>query len=83
MAADTDREIRNTRQWAIGIIIMLLIQAAGVIVWAGALNQRVGQAEQDIDKLEVRVDDVDSDIRAILVGIEAIKGRLGIIEQEP
>lgn len=83
MSEDTQREINATNRWGVGLLIAILIQAGAVFVWAGGIQAEVEQNKNDITKLEARIDSVDTDIRAILVGIEQVKARLGIIENEP
>lgn len=83
MENDTQREINATNRWGIGLLIAILVQASAIFVWAGGIQAEVQQTKTDISKLETRVNSVDADIRAILVGIEQVKARLGIIENEP
>lgn len=83
MENDTQREINATNRWGIGLLIAILVQAGAIFVWAGGIQAEVQQTKTDISKLETRVNSVDADIRAILVGIEQVKARLGIIENEP
>lgn len=46
------------------------------------LNDRIDRVESRIDVVDDRVDSINTDIRSILVGIEQVKARLGIIENE-
>jgi hypothetical protein len=46
----------------------------------GNLEQQINQNASDIQKNEVRITSVAKDLRDILVGIEQVKARLGIVE---
>lgn len=77
-----DREISATTRWGVGLLIGLIAQTCGIVYWASQLQSQVKQNTYDINKLSSRVDDVDTDIRTILIGIEQVKARLGIVEIE-
>lgn len=83
MNTDVQREIANTTRWGVSLLIALIVQAGAVFYWAATIDSRVEQNTQDIAKIEQRVDNITDDIRAILVGIEQVKARLGIIEATP
>lgn len=51
-----------------------------VFYWASALNSQVEQNTKDIDAVQSDVKSIDRDIRTILVGIEQVKARLGVVE---
>ena len=75
-----DREISATQRWGIGIIITIFIASLSVFMRLGNLEQQINQNTSDIQKNEVRITSVAKDLRDILVGIEQVKARLGIIE---
>lgn len=83
MSTETQREINATNRWGVGLLIAILVHAGAIFVWAGGIQAEVEQNRNDLNKLEIRINSLDSDIRAILVGIEQVKARLGIIENEP
>lgn len=62
------------------MIVTLLVQACAIFFWAASLQAQVQSNAEDIIELKQDVNDIDSDIRAILVGIEQVKARLGIVE---
>ena len=77
-----DREIQVTSYWGkINLVTVGLACITG-FVWVGAIQAQVQQNSSDIDKLEAEVSDIDRDIRTILIGIEQVKARLGIVEIE-
>jgi len=73
-------ELSNTHRWIIGLIAAVILQSGAVFSWAATMQAKVEQNAKDIEAVEQRVDDIGDDITAILVGIEQLKGRLGIIE---
>jgi len=73
-------ELSATHRWVIGLIATIIIQSGAVFFWAATLQSQVDQNTKDIAKVEQRVDGIGEDITAILVGIEQVKGRLGIVE---
>jgi predicted negative regulator of RcsB-dependent stress response len=73
-------ELSSTHRWIIGLVAGLILQSGAVFSWAATMQAKVDQNTQDIAAVERRVDDIGQDITAILVGIEQVKGRLGIIE---
>ena len=75
-----DREISATQRWGIGIIITIFIASLSVFMRLGNLEQQINQNTSDIQKNEVRITSVAKDLRDILVGIEQVKARLGIVE---
>ena len=75
-----DREISATQRWGIGIIITIFIASVSVFMRLGNLEQQINQNTSDIQKNEVRITSVAKDLRDILVGIEQVKARLGIVE---
>lgn len=76
------KELTATHRWVIGLIITVVVQTGMVFFWAATLQAKVDQNTADIAQIEEQVDDINDDITSILVGIEQIKGRLGIIESE-
>ncbi|MGX7894414.1 hypothetical protein [Tsuneonella sp. HG222] len=80
MSKDNDQGNHQTFRWNInsGVILAIAVQTIAAIFWAASLQSQVYESRDDIAKLESRVDSIDGDIRDILVGIEAIKGKLGI-----
>lgn len=83
MSNEVQREINATNRWGVGLLIAILVQAGAIFVWAGGIQAEVEQNKSDLEKLEVRVNNVDADIRNILLGIEQVKARLGIVELQP
>jgi len=75
-----DREISATQRWGIGIIITIFIASLSVFMRLGNLEQQINQNTSDIQKNEARITSVAKDLRDILVGIEQVKARLGIVE---
>lgn len=73
-------ELSATHRWIIGLVAGLVIQSGAVFFWAATLQAKVEENTKDIVAIDQRVDDIGDDITAILVGIEQVKGRLGIIE---
>lgn len=81
MAELTQREeVNATHRWIIGLVLTIILQSGAVFFWAASMQAQVAQNTSDIAKVETRVDDIGRDITAILVGIEQVKGRLGIVE---
>ena len=74
-------ELTATHRWIIGLIITFVIQSGAVFFWAATLQAQVDQNTKDIGIIDRRVDDIGEDITSILIGIEQLKGRLGIVEQ--
>jgi len=75
-----DREISATQRWGMSIILTIAIASMAFFVRLGNLENQINQNTNNIQKNETRINDVDSDIRVILVGIEQVKARLGIVE---
>ena len=75
-----DREISATQRWGIGIIVTIFIASVSVFMRLGNLEQQINQNTSDIQENEVRITSVAKDLRDILVGIEQVKARLGIVE---
>jgi len=75
-----DREISATQRWGIGIIITIFIASVSVFMRLGNLEQQINQNTNDIKKNDARISLVNNDLRDILVGIEQVKARLGIVE---
>lgn len=73
-------ELSATHRWIIGLIATIILQSGAVFFWAATLQSRVDQNTKDIAKVEERIDNIGGDITSILIGIEQLKGRLGIIE---
>lgn len=65
-----------------GILVGLSVAANGYIAISvfNQVDSLEARTDARIAKVEARLDNVDDDIRAILVGIEQVKARLGIIE---
>lgn len=80
---DVQREINTTRNWGITLLVAFLIPSIGLFVKFGAIEQRLTQAEKDIQRNEQRIDSIEGKIELILVGIEQVKARLGIVEVKP
>jgi hypothetical protein len=77
-----DKEIQTTALWGkINLVTVALACIAGFI-WVGGIDSRVEQNSNNIDKLEEEVGAIERDIRSILIGIEQVKARLGIVEIE-
>ncbi len=68
----------RTLDW--GVIITITLQIFALVYWASNLNAQVQQNIKDIAELQTEVNAVNSDIREILLGIEQVKARLGIVE---
>lgn len=77
-----DREIQTTKNWGLAILGAILVPTIGGFIWVGGLENRVSNNEAKIAEVRNEVRSVQNDIRDILVGIEQIKGRLGIIETQ-
>lgn len=75
-------EISATHRWIIGLVITIIIQSGAVFFWAATIQAQVAQNEKDIASIQLQVTNINEDIREVLIGIEQIKGRLGIIEAE-
>lgn len=82
MNPDVNKEINATTRWGIGIILTIAVASAGFWVQLGNTQTQVYQNTADINKNEIRIDNLNNDIREILVGIEQVKARLGIVEVE-
>lgn len=80
MDTSSREELSATHRWVIGLIGAMIIQGGAVFYWAATLQAQVDQNTKDIDKIDVRVDKIADDINAIRIGIEQLKGRLGIVE---
>lgn len=78
--ASPREELSATHRWIIGLIVTFIVQSGAVFFWAATLQAKVDQNSKDIAAVEQRVDDIGDDITSILVGIEQVKGRLGIVE---
>ena len=79
---DTDREIKTTRTWGLTILAAVLVPSIGFMVWVGGIDNRVSNNTEDIRDVKAEIHALNQDIRAILVGIEQVKARLGIVESE-
>lgn len=79
-SATPTEELSATHRWIIGLIVTFIVQSGAVFFWAATLQAEVNQNSKDITAIEKRVDDIGDDITSILVGIEQVKGRLGIVE---
>lgn len=75
-----EREISATTRWGFGMMITILVQAAAIFFWAASIQAQTEQNTKDISSLQTKVDDINDDIRNILIGIEQVKARLGIVE---
>ena len=75
-----DREVSATTRWGVGLMVTILIQAGAIFFWAATIQAQVAQNTEDIDALQTKVESIEDDIRDILVGIEQVKARLGIVE---
>lgn len=78
--ASPREELSATHRWIIGLIVTFIVQSGAVFFWAATLQAEVNQNSKDIAAVEKRVDDIGDDITTILVGIEQVKGRLGVVE---
>lgn len=63
-----------------GVILTITLQIFALVYWASSLNAQVEQHSKDIAELKTDVNAVNTDIREILLGIEQVKARLGIVE---
>lgn len=79
-ASSPREELSATHRWIIGLIVTFIVQSGAVFFWAATLQAQVDQNAKDISSIEKRVDDIGDDITSILVGIEQVKGRLGVVE---
>lgn len=77
-----DREIQATSFWGKINIATVAIACIGGFIWVGAIQAQVESNSADIAKLEEEVGAIERDIRSILIGIEQVKARLGIVEVE-
>lgn len=77
-----EREISATTRWGIGMSITILVQAAAIFFWAATLQAQVSENAKDIETVQTKIESINDDIRNILVGIEQVKARLGIVEVE-
>ena len=83
MSSLTPREeITATHRWIIGLVLTIILQSGGVFFWAASIQAQVVQNKEDINSLQSQVDNIEQDIRAILIGIEQVKARLGIVEKQ-
>lgn len=80
MSEETNKEISTTQRWGIGIIISIFIASSTFLIKLGNIEQQITQNTADIHKNEERIDNLNDDIREILLGIEQVKARLGIVE---
>ena len=80
--ADVDKEMQTTRNWGLTILVAVLVPSIAGFIWVGQIDNQVRQNTAEIIKIETRLDDINTDIRSILIGIEQLKVRLGIVEQE-
>lgn len=80
MTNSPQKELTATHRGVIGLIITIVIQSGAVFFWAATLQASVDQNKEDIAAVEQQVNSINDDIRSILIGIEQVKGRLGIIE---
>lgn len=80
MEALAAKEISTTTRWGVGMSLTILVQAAAIFFWAATIQAQVSQNTKDIDTLGTKVEDINTDIRSILIGIEQVKARLGIVE---
>lgn len=77
---DIEREISTTTRWGVSLLIGLLFQSITVFWWAAKVDAQVEQNKSDVRVLQIKVDSINDDIRNILVGVEQVKARLGIVE---
>jgi outer membrane murein-binding lipoprotein Lpp len=77
-----DREIQVTSFWGKINMVTVALACIGGFIWVGAIQAQVEQNSTNIEKLEEEVSAIESDIRSILIGIEQVKARLGIVEIE-
>ena len=80
--AATQREISATTRWGVGMVAAMLMQACAIFFWAATMQAHVDQNSKDITSLQSKVESINDDIRNILVGIEQVKARLGIVEEK-
>jgi len=73
-------EISATTRWGIGMMGAILVQAAAIFFWAATIQAQTEQNTKDISGLQTKVDSINVDIRNILIGVEQIKARIGVIE---
>lgn len=77
-----DREIDVTSFWGKVLFGTILIPTLGGFIYVGSLENRVTTVEKEVREIKLELNDLEDDIRAILVGIEQLKARLGIIESD-
>ena len=75
-----DREVQATSFWGKLNLVTIALAAVAGFIWVGGIDQRVQENENDIRGLEQEIQSIDEDIRSILIGIEQVKARLGIVE---
>ena len=82
MTDETNREIDATRFWAKILLGALLIPTITGFIWAGKIETRLTQVERQTTENKNDLRTVSNDLRDILIGIEQVKARLGIVEIE-
>lgn len=83
MSSLTPREeITATHRWIIGLVLTIIIQSGVVFFWAASTQAQVFQNKEDIKEIQEQVNGINKDIREILIGIEQVKARLGIVETQ-
>ena len=75
---EIDHVKSSTFFWILGTLIAIQTSVLGTIVVT--LNDRIDRVDNRASTLETRVENLNVDIRNILVGIEQVKARLGIVE---
>lgn len=88
-ATQVDHISRTTLFWILGTLIGLQV-AINAFILANVTqavtdlelrtNSQMSRLEDRIDINQTRIENVNNDIRTILVGIEQVKARLGIVE---
>lgn len=74
------KEVSATTRWGISLMIAVVVQAGAIFFWSATIQAQTAQNTKDIQGLQARVEDINDDIRSILIGIEQVKARLGIVE---
>ena len=78
----TDKEIQATSFWGKVNVVTLLLACVSGFIWIGSIQAKVERNTEDIGELKTDIQVVNDDIRAILIGIEQVKARLGIVEDK-
>lgn len=50
------KEVNSAKNWAIGLLVSLLMTMFGIGAWVGTIQNRVGNVEEEQRSFETRVD---------------------------